>query len=120
MKTWEEFRAIQFTERIDGQYVETVVIEEPTWLHVRNYRDWRLQDSDVSVLVYTEKGLPVPIEWLQYRQALRDITATYDDPADVCFPDKPDIPFPKEFVSQDDRLQAAETLINLILDEDTQ
>lgn len=92
----------------------------PTWGAVKGYRGLLLELSDVHVIRYTEKGLAVPDEIIAYRQALRDITDTYDDPADVVFPDAPDIPFPDEFVSQGERLQAAETLINLILDEESE
>lgn len=83
---------------------------------VRQYRNIRLQASDLAVIRYTEAGLPVPAEWVTYRQALRDITTTYPDPQSVVFPDAPEVVIPPSVVSQEDRLEAAELMIDLLLD----
>lgn len=87
------------------------------WALVRGYRAMLMQSSDIEVLRYGEIGVAVPAELLAYRQALRDITDTYSDPADVVFPDRPDIPFPGDAVSQGERLEAAELLLSLLLED---
>lgn len=85
---------------------------------VRAYRDIHLAASDIAVLRYTEAGLPVPAEWVTYRQALRDITTTYPDPESVVFPDPPEVVIPPSVVSQEDRLEAAELFLGLLLDQE--
>ncbi len=95
---------------------EVVTPVPATWWHVREYRLRRLQESDIAVLRYTEAGLPVPAECVTYRQALRDITTTYPDPESVVFPDPPEVVIPPSVVSQEDRLEAAELMIDLLLD----
>ena len=108
MMTWNEF---QKRNEVLGLPLETVNI----WM-VRQYRLLRLQESDIAVLRYTEAGLPIPAEWVTYRQALRDITTTYPDPESVVFPDPPEVVIPPSVVSQEDRLEAAELMIDLLLD----
>lgn len=88
----------------------------PTVETVRQYRNIRLEASDIAVLRFTEAGLSVPAEWVTYRQALRDITTTYPDPESVVFPDPPEVVIPPSVVSQEDRLEAAELMIDLLLD----
>ena len=88
----------------------------PSIQTVRQYRDIRLEASDIAVLRYTEAGLPVPAEWVTYRQALRNITTTFPDPESVVFPDPPEVVIPPSVVSQEDRLEAAELMIDLLLD----
>lgn len=102
MTTWNEYR-----QRDNGN------IE---WALVRGYRDECLALSDISVLRYTEAGLAVPAEWIAYRQALRDITTAFTNPADVVFPDPPDVTIPPVVTSQEERLEAAELMIDLLLD----
>lgn len=102
MTTWEEYR------RRDNGNIE--------WALVRGYRSERMQESDIAVLRYTEAGLAVPPEWVAYRQALRDITTTFPDPESVVFPDPPDVTIPPVVTSQEERLEAAELMIDLLLD----
>jgi hypothetical protein len=87
-----------------------------TWPIVTSYRLLRLQESDIAVIRYTEQGLAVPAEWLAYRQALRDITTTFPDPESVVFPDPPDVTIPPVVTSQEERLEAAELMIDLLLE----
>ena len=117
MKTWEEFRTSTGLS-IDENGIESpyIYIQEPTWRHVRNYRNYRLELCDINVLRYLEVGLPVPPEWVAYRQALRDITTTFAEPTDVVFPAPPEVVIPPVVTSQEDRLEAAELMIDLILD----
>ena len=88
----------------------------PSIQTVRQYRNIRLEASDVAVIRFTEAGLAVPSEWIVYRQALRDITTTYPDPESVVFPDPPDVIIPPVVTSQEERLEAAELMIDLLLD----
>jgi hypothetical protein len=110
MKTFVEF----CTMRHPVSEEETPVV--PTQWHVRQYRLLRLQESDIAIIRYTEQGLAVPPEWLAYRQALRDITTTFPDPESVVFPDPPDVVIPSVVTSQEERLEAAELMIDLLLE----
>jgi hypothetical protein len=98
-----------------SEYV-VILYGEQSWSSVISYRNLRLQASDVAVIRYTEQGLAVPAEWLAYRQALRDITTTFPDPESVVFPDPPDVVIPPVVISQEERLEAAELMIDLILE----
>jgi hypothetical protein len=55
---------------------------------VRVDRDRRLAASDWIVTRATERGEPVPAEWVAYRQALRDITGQAD-PLAIIWPTAP-------------------------------
>lgn len=48
-----------------------------------------LSESDWVVAKYTELALPIPNEWIVYRQALRDITAQADFPNNIVWPVMP-------------------------------
>jgi len=87
-----------------------------SWALVRDYRNLQLQWSDIAVTRYAEAGIAVPPEWVAYRQSLRDITTIFSDPTDVVFPDPPEVVIPPVVTSQEDRLEAAELMIDLILD----
>lgn len=104
MMTWQDFLINQNTE--------------PAWGYVKAYRNMRLQASDIAVIRYTEAGLAVPAEWVAYRQALRDITTTFPDPESVVFPDPPDVTIPPVVTSQEERLEAAELFLGLLLDQE--
>jgi hypothetical protein len=94
----------------------SAITVEPSWPSVADYRKLRLEESDIAVIRFTEAGLAVPAEWVAYRQALRDITTTYPDPQSVTFPDPPDVTIPPVVTSQEERLEAAELMIDLLLD----
>ena len=68
--------------------VEKLKVELPL-REVRIERNHRLTDTDWVVARATETSTPVPYEWRQYRQALRDITNTATSPDDVVWPTKP-------------------------------
>jgi hypothetical protein len=57
--------------------------------NVRSRRDDLLQECDWVVIMHTEKGTNIPLEWEVYRQALRDITAQEGFPFNVVWPTKP-------------------------------
>ncbi len=58
------------------------------WGSVREERNRKLQQSDWIVTKSLEIGETVPIEWLDYRQALRDITLQ-EDPYNIVWPEEP-------------------------------
>jgi len=55
----------------------------------RTNRDDLLTDTDWIVIKYMDIGQPVPQEWSDYRQALRDITEQDGFPGNVVWPEKP-------------------------------
>ena len=57
----------------------------------RKKRDALLADTDWIVIMHTEKGTNIPLEWEVYRQALRDITNHVNFPhlTDADWPVKP-------------------------------
>lgn len=48
--------------------------------NVRTKRDTLLSETDWVVVMHTEKGTNIPLEWETYRQALRDITSHVNFP----------------------------------------
>lgn len=65
---------------------------EAEWSQVRTIRNKLLEDSDVYVfpdrweVMTNEKK----IEWISYRQSLRDITEQFEDPSEVVWPSIPE------------------------------
>lgn len=57
------------------------------WAALRAERDRRLAASDWVTLRNLETAEPVPPEWLAYRQALRDLPETIEDPSGVVWPE---------------------------------
>lgn len=58
------------------------------WVVVRRQRDSLLAASDWVPLRAMERGEPMPQAWVDYRQALRDLTNSAD-PFQVVFPTPP-------------------------------
>lgn len=54
---------------------------------VRAQRDKLLSECDWVVVMHTEKGTNVPLEWETYRQALRDVTDQSGFPHQVIWPE---------------------------------
>ncbi len=61
--------------------------EDQQWEAVRAQRNSLLSASDWVVTRATEAGEAVPIEWVSYRQALRDVTLQ-PDPWNIDWPNK--------------------------------
>lgn len=59
--------------------------EEKAWAAVRAERDRLLSSTDWMMLRAAETGIPVEAEWLEYRQALRDVTKQ-PDPSAIKWP----------------------------------
>lgn len=63
---------------------------EQAWVSLRARRNQLLLDSDKYVLPdYPHKSEEIKQAWLDYRQALRDITNNAEDPYNVTFPNTP-------------------------------
>ena len=58
--------------------------------NVRSRRDSLLAECDWVVIMHTEKGTNIPMEWEVYRQALRDITSQEGFPFNVTWPTPPE------------------------------
>jgi len=70
-----------------GPYTEPPV----TWDIIRSKRDQLIKDSDWTMLPDATVN---QTEWTEYRQILRDIPQTYDNPEDVVWPEPPSISGP--------------------------
>jgi hypothetical protein len=57
---------------------------------VRTERNRRLAECDWVVTMHKEKGTNIPAEWKTYRQALRDITESFDNDTEIIWPTKPE------------------------------
>jgi len=57
---------------------------------VRHDRDKLLEKTDWVVVKHNELGTPIPQEWLDYRQALRDITEQSGFPEEIEWPQEPE------------------------------
>ena len=67
--------------------VEEAIEEEPSEDEaVREERDQLLEDTDWIILRYLDQGDEVPLEWKEYRQALRDIPEQEGFPGSVDWP----------------------------------
>ena len=109
-KTWEEFQgnwnkvvgaddnqnAIITTnfddlgvtwEQVETKLTELSALDDIKRL--RFERDRLLKETDWVTLRSYSQGVPVPQEWADYHQALRDITNTYTSLDDVVWPEKP-------------------------------
>lgn len=61
---------------------------ERLWHLVRERRDQLIGATDWRVMVAAETGVPLPREWSEYRQALREIT-NQSDPTAIAWPERP-------------------------------
>lgn len=57
---------------------------------LRSERDRLLADCDWIITMHKEKGTNIPAAWKTYRQALRDLPANTEDPANPVWPTKPE------------------------------
>ena len=64
--------------------------EEQPKKEVRELRNRLLTDTDWVVVKHNELGTSIPQEWLDYRQALRDITEQSGFPDNVEWPQEPE------------------------------
>ena len=69
--------------------VARLIAEQPA-KEARGKRDRLLVESDWVTIRATDSGDPVPTEWLDYRQALRDITEQTGFPEEIEWPQEPE------------------------------
>lgn len=73
----------------DASAVEIEVRTQEKARSVRSERDHMLQQTDWIVIMHTERGTNIPMEWEVYRQALRDVPNQLGFPFNVTWPEKP-------------------------------
>ena len=80
----------QFLEELEKREAELVpyVPPAPTWEKIRAQRDQLLTQSHWTTLPDAQPK-PSKEAWLNYRQALRDVTKTFSLPEAVIWPTKP-------------------------------
>lgn len=97
----------QFYQYVGGQYIplspqETVAqlefikrceqnAADVAWANLRRTRNTLLTQSDWVVTRCAEQSVAVPASVVAYREALRTITVGLQDPADVIWPEVPEI-----------------------------
>jgi hypothetical protein len=81
--------------QVDGvwrvHYTPERLAESTAGENVRNERNRLLSESDWVVTKRYETQTPIPQEWVQYRQALRDIPQQADFPYDIIWPSLPNL-----------------------------
>jgi hypothetical protein len=82
-----------FEQDTGGNWVLPYVVEnkphDVAERNIRSRRDTLLSETDWVVVMHTEKGTNIPLEWELYRQQLRDITGQEGFPYSVVWPTKP-------------------------------
>lgn len=73
-------RKVQLADRVD---------EELTWADIRTTRDDKLKSCDWTQLPDVKMTEELTKKWLDYRQALRDLTEVYASPDVVVWPTPP-------------------------------
>ncbi|CAH9055093.1 hypothetical protein PSECIP111951_01171 [Pseudoalteromonas holothuriae] len=76
---------------LENQMPTEQLLEESKWSTVKAIRDAHLKATDWVVVKHQEIGEALPEEFTQYRQTLRDIPQTFDNPDEVVWPQKPSI-----------------------------
>ena len=61
------------------------------WGVIRKYRDSLILETDFTQIADSPLTVEKKAEFTAYRQALRDIPQTYDNPDDIVWPTKPTI-----------------------------
>nr|WP_232613937.1 tail fiber assembly protein [Photobacterium carnosum] len=68
------------------------LINGVVWEPVRLKRDRLIRDTDWTQMPDAPLTVEQKAEFLAYRQTLRDIPQTYDNPDDIVWPTKPSLP----------------------------
>ena len=82
-----------------GELKDGFVLEQPPlilsddekWEQVRQKRNNLLTQTDWTVLIDSPLTDEKKQEYIEYRQALRDLPSKYNNPDDVVYPDQPEI-----------------------------
>lgn len=87
-------RVTQNIEFVNNKWTQVWQIKELSQIsaeeNIRSHRNNLINGTDWIVTYHTEKGTPIPQEWLDYRQALRDVTLQEGFPFDVVWPTIPE------------------------------
>lgn len=75
-----------YGSRIGIEYEEWKV---EAWSRVRNHRDILVKETDFTQVSDSPLAQEKKAEFTAYRQALRDLPQTYDNPDDIVWPTKP-------------------------------
>jgi len=81
--------SIDWTQMKTAEQLETERLEQASE-SARSQRDRLLTDTDWVVVKHNELDAPIPQEWLDYRQALRDITEQTGFPEEIEWPQEPE------------------------------
>lgn len=76
------------------EWTDAIPVTEPLPEHyakVRKKRDALIAESDWRVIRATETGVPISQEWIDYRQALRDISNQEGFPKEITWPTEPEV-----------------------------
>lgn len=70
---------------------ELVIEKQEKWEEIKKIRDSLLKETDINVVSDRWAGMSENTrqQWTQYRQLLRDIPQTFEDPNEVVFPVSP-------------------------------
>jgi Phage tail assembly chaperone protein len=80
---------------VDDAYVlsvDTDTVTEAAWSQLRSQRDSLLAASDWRVLPYSPLTSEEQAAWVTYRQALRDLPGSVQDPLNPVWPSPPSSP----------------------------
>ena len=81
--------SIDWTQMKTAEQIEVERLERASE-SARNQRDRLLTKTDWVTIRATDTGDPVPTEWLDYRQSLRDITEQTGFPDNIDWPQEPE------------------------------
>lgn len=59
------------------------------WREIRNYRDYLMTNTDYTQMPDNPLSVEKKAEFAAYRQALRDLPASTDNPDEIVWPVKP-------------------------------
>ena len=81
--------SIDWTQMKTAEQIEAERLEQAAE-SARSQRDRLLAESDWVTIRATDTGDPVPNEWVDYRQALRDIPEQTGFPEEIEWPQEPE------------------------------
>jgi len=81
--------SIDWTQMKTAEQIEVERLEQASE-SARNQRNRLLTETDWVVVKHNELGAPIPQEWLDYRQALRDIPLQKGFPEEIEWPQEPE------------------------------
>ena len=87
--SWDESNADPKPSQADLDAAWPAVRDDASWKAVRAERDRLLADCDWTQVADAPLTATEKEAWAVYRQALRDIPQTQDDPDDIVWPERP-------------------------------